>query len=443
VATVQVELPPKLVDVFAGEADYRGAYGGRGSAKTRSFAKMAAVWGLKWATAGTRGVIVCGREFMNSLAESSFAEIKSAIMETPWLAAMYDVGEKYIRTKDGNVSFEFVGLRHNLDSIKSKSRILLLWVDEAEPVSDAAWIKTIPTVREEGAEIWVTWNPEREQSATHKRFRLNPPSRSKIIEINYSDNPWFPASLDRKREDDKRDRPEQYDHIWMGGFKTVVEGAYFAAGLVKAKEQGRIGRVTADPLLPVRAYADIGGTSARSDAFVFWMVQFVGREIRVLDHYEAVGQEFGEHVHWLRTNGYERAEIVLPHDGLSHDKVWRVTPESFFREAGFRVRSMPNAGAGAASARVEAVRRILPVCWFNAETTEGGRQALGWYHEKRQEDRNIGLGPEHDWSSHSADAFGGMAMDYKPPSVSVAEAAQSHRPSWRRQSQGGDSWKTL
>src|SRR4051794_14575250 len=129
-ATVRVELPPKLVPVFTGEAMYRGAYGGRGSAKTRSFAKMAAVWGVRFAQANEPGVIVCGREFMNSLDESSMAEVKAAIASEPWLASQYDVGEKYIRTKDKRIEFAFIGLRHNLDSIKSKALIRLLWVDE-------------------------------------------------------------------------------------------------------------------------------------------------------------------------------------------------------------------------------------------------------------------------------------------------------------------------
>jgi phage terminase large subunit len=84
---------------------YRGAYGGRGSAKTRTFAKMAAVHGLRCAQAGESGVIVCGREFMNSLDESSMAEVKAAIESEPWLAAAYDVGEKYIRTADRRVRF--------------------------------------------------------------------------------------------------------------------------------------------------------------------------------------------------------------------------------------------------------------------------------------------------------------------------------------------------
>lgn len=426
-ATVRIELPPKLIPVFAGEADFRGAYGGRGSAKTRSFAKMAAVRALMWAQQGVRGAVVCGREFMNSLAESSMAEVKAAIQSEPWLAAHFDVGEEYIRTTDRRVEFAFIGLRRNLDSIKSKARILLLWVDEAENVSETAWEKALPTVREEGSEVWITWNPELETSATHKRFRVDPPARSKIVQLNYRDNPFFPASLDRKRLDDKAKRPDSYDHVWEGGFKTAISGAYFAAALAVAKEQGRIGRLAPDPLMTLRGYWDIGGTGAKADACAIWIVQFIGREVRAIRYYEAVGQPLASHVEWLRRNGFSGAQCVLPHDGAANDKVFAVSYESELRKAGFDVKVIPNMGAGAAMTRIEAARRVLPSVWFNdamvrdlregeegkeVDATGAGRTALGWYHERRDEKRNIGFGPNHDWASHGADAFGMMAVDY-------------------------------
>jgi len=232
---------------------FRGAYGGRGSAKTRSFAKMAAVRAMMWATEGREGIVLCGREFMNSLADSSFAEVKAAISSESWLAAFFDVGETYIRTKCRRISFVFAGLRHNLDSIKSKAKILLLWVDEAEPVSSNAWTVTIPTVREEGAEIWVTWNPDRKKSATHIRFRERPPAGSKIVELNWRDNPFFPTILNATRINDLANPPDQYDWVWNGGFRTVVEGAYYSKLLVQAKEQKRIDFVSHDPPMQVRA----------------------------------------------------------------------------------------------------------------------------------------------------------------------------------------------
>lgn len=416
--TARVELPPKLVSLFAGQARYRIAYGGRGSGKTRGFALMSAVKAYQYAGEGKSGVILCGREHLNSLDESSMEEIKQAIRSTPWLEPHFEIGEKFIRTRDHRVNYVFAGLRHNLDSIKSKSRILLAWVDEAEAVSDKAWLKLIPTVREEGSEIWISYNPERETSATHLRFRADPPVDAKITEMNWRDNPWFPKVLDQERLEDKKKRPDQYDHVWEGDFVRVVEGAYYADLLTQASLQGRIGTVMADPYLPLRIFCDIGGTGARSDAFSMWIAQFVAREVRVLDYYEAVGQPFATHLAWLRKRGYdsEAAQVWLPHDGATHDRVHDVSYESAFRSAGYRVTVVPNQGKGAASARVEALRRLFPLLWFNESTTKGGRDALGWYHEKIDERRGIGLGPEHDWASHGADAAGLMAVAYEPPS---------------------------
>ena len=429
----RVRIPPKLIPVFLGEARYRGAYGGRGSAKTQTFAKMTAVRGYQWSQAGERGVIVCGREFMNSLDESSLEEVKAAIQSEPWLAAHYDIGEKYVRTRDGRISYAFTGLRHNLDSIKSKARIKLLWVDEGEPVTETAWEKAIPSVREHDSEIWVTWNPERRTSATHKRFRLDPPDGAKIIEMNYRDNPWFPSVLETERLEDLTKRPESYPHVWEGDFKTHVSGAYFARDLLAAKNEGRICHVARDPLMTVRAVWDIGGTGAKADACAIWIVQFVGREIRALNYYEAVGQPLATHVNWLRENGYGSALCILPHDGKSNDKVYDVSYESALRDAGLEVQVIPNQGAGAAMMRVEAARRMFGLAWFNADTTEPGREALGFYHEKIDEKREIGLGPHHDWSSHGADAWGLVCVVYEAPQVERAERAS-------RRYRGEGSW---
>lgn len=231
----QIELPPKLIPVFSGPARYRGAYGGRGSAKTRSFALMTAVRAYMYAEAGVSGVILGGREYMNSLDESSMEEIKQAIRSIPWLDAYFDIGEKYIRTKNRRVSYVFAGLRHNVDSIKSKARVLIAWVDEAENVSETAWQKLAPTVREDGSEIWITWNPEKDGSPTDKRFRKNPPPNSKIVELNYTDNPWFPDVLEQERlADRERLDDATYAWIWEGAYREnsdaqIMAGKYRVA----------------------------------------------------------------------------------------------------------------------------------------------------------------------------------------------------------------------
>ena len=394
---------------------YRGSWGGRGSGKTRSFAKMAAVKGRQLAEAGETGLIVGARQYMTSLDESSMAEVKAAIASEPWLQEYYDVGEKYIRTIDRRIEFDFIGLQRNIDSVKSKARIRILWADEAEPITSEAWEKVDPTVREDGAEIWVTWNPESKRSSTHERFRVNPPPESKFVELNWRDNPWFPSTLEKKRVHSKETDPDNYEHIWEGAFKTVHTGAYFAKQLTEAKAQGRIGNVARDPLMTIRAYWDIGGTGSKADATAIWICQFIGREIRVLDYYEARHQPLATHVQWLRDNGYSKALCVLPHDGEHGEKVYDASYEGAVRAAGFEVEIVKNQGKGAAKMRIEAARRLFPSIWFNDKKTEPGRDALGFYHAKLDEQRDIDLGPDHDWSSHGADAFGMMCVHYEIP----------------------------
>lgn len=233
--TIEIELPPKLIDVFTDgpdeQIDYRGAYGGRGSGKTYNFAKMSAVRGAALAQAGRSGQILCAREFMSSLADSSMSEVKAAIASEPWLSSLWTVGESFIRTKGflpGRVDYSFTGLGHNLGNLKSKARILLCWVDEAERVSEEAWSVLLPTVRDAASEIWVTWNPEHEGSATDLRWRQNPPDNAKIACLNWQDNPWFDATrLGRQRLDDLRNRPSQYGWIWDGDYAAPREGGLF------------------------------------------------------------------------------------------------------------------------------------------------------------------------------------------------------------------------
>lgn len=423
---VQIQLPNKLIPLFVGPADVRGARGGRGSAKTRSFAKMAAVRGYMYGMQGITGIILCARQYMNSLDDSSLEEVKRAIEDEPFLAEYYDVGEKYIRSHDGRISFSFAGLDRSIASVKSKGRILLCWVDEAEPVTADAWSTLIPTLREEGsdwnAELWVTWNPKRKTAAVESRFRNANDALIRIVELNWRDNPKFPAKLERERLRDLEKRPDQYDHIWEGDYVSVVEGAYYAANLTKARAARRIGRFAPDPLLTIRLFVDIGGTGARADAFSMWAMQFIGREIRALDYYEAVGQPLATHLRWLHSRGYkpDRAQIWLPHDGGTNDRVIDVSYESALKAAGYDVEVVPNQGKGAAKQRIEAARRyfdsiyfnapddvpLTPEGWYEQPTCAAGIEAIGWYHEKKDDERGIGLGPDHDWSSHGADSFG-------------------------------------
>lgn len=222
----RVELPPKLLPVFApkrGDLRYRGAYGGRGSGKSFTFAKMAAIWGIVEPLR-----ILCTRELQVSIKESFHAELKSAISATPWLANAYDVGIDYIRGKNGT-EFIFRGLRHNIGAIKGLAQIDLCIVEEAEDIPEASWIDLEPTIRAPLSEIWVIWNPRTDGSPVDKRFVKETPPRSRIVEMNYMDNPWFPMVLDEQRQHQRQIFDDAtYAHIWEGAYLQRTDAQIFA-----------------------------------------------------------------------------------------------------------------------------------------------------------------------------------------------------------------------
>lgn len=406
IATPRVFLP--LLE----PARYKGAHGGRGSGKSHFFAELL----IERCVAGKTDA-VCIREIQKSLKQSVKKLLESKIVSLG-VGDQFEVLEAEIRGANGSLII-FQGMQdHTAESIKSLEDFDIAWVEEAQSLSQTSLTLLRPTIRKPGSELWFSWNPRHKHDPVDVLLRgPTPPTGAVVLPVNWSDNPWFPAELEQERQDDERDRPESYDHIWEGGYAKVIEGAYFAKDLIAAKQQGRICRVPFDPLMTVRLFVDIGGTGARADAFTIWPAQFIGREIRTRDYYEAVGQPLSAHLAWLRTKGYtpDRAEFWLPHDGATNDKVYAVSYESALREAGYRVTVVPNQGKGAAKARIEAGRRRFPIIWFDEETTEPGRDALGAYHERKDEVRNVGLGPEHDWASHGADAFGLMCVAYREP----------------------------
>jgi len=412
---VEIETAP-VFEPLLSPARYKAAWGGRGSGKSWFFASMMIEDHL--ANPGMRSV--CIREVQKSLKESAKRLLEATIEKFGLKEADgFRVLTDRIDTPGGGTII-FQGMQdHTAESIKSLEGFNRAWVEEAQTLSARSLQLLRPTIRAPGSELWFSWNPRRKDDPVDAMFRGGEaPTNSTVIKANWGDNPWFPDELEQERLDCLRDNPDQYEHIWNGDYVTVAEGAYFAQHLAKARAEGRIGVVAADPLMRLRTFWDIGGTGAKADACAIWVAQFVGQQIRVVDYYEAQGQPLAAHVAWLRSSGYDGCEIVLPHDGATHDKVHQVSYESALREALFPVTVVPNQGAGAAAARIEAARRLFPSIWFNEATTEGGLAALGWYHERRDESRNIGLGPEHDWASHGADAFGLMCVAYKPPVAS-------------------------
>lgn len=403
-------------------ARYKGAWGGRGSGKSHFMAE--ALIEEHVVHRGLRSV--CLREVQRSLRDSSKRVLEDKIRLHGLADHFRILDDRIIAPGDGVIIFN--GMQdHNAETIKSLEGFGRGWFEEAQTASERSLTLLRPTIRTPGSELWFSWNPRRKADAVDRLLRSAPPAGAIVVQANWRDNPWFPPELEDERIYDEANNPEQYAHIWEGGYATVTSGAYYAAGLLKARQEGRIGKVAADPLMTIYAIWDIGGTGAKADACAIWLVQFVGKEVRVLDYYEAVGQPLATHVAWLRKHDYDAAYCILPHDGAQGDKVYKITYESALKDAGFKVRVVPNQGAGAANLRIEAARRIFPRIWFNETTTEAGREALGYYHEKRDDKRQVGLGPEHDWASHGADAFGLMCVVYEEPKRPVAEEPEHPR----------------
>jgi len=214
--TYKIGIPPKLGAVFKppkGAVRYRGAYGGRGSGKSFSFALMAALRGAE-----TPLRVLCTREYQSSIKESFHAELKAAIEKYPWLKERYHVGVDYLRGQNGT-EFIFKGLRRNIQAIKSMAQVDLCIVEEAEDIPETAWRDLIPTIRAPGSEIWLIWNPREEGSPVDRRFRKVARKNAVIRELNYQDNPWFPEVLEAERAHDiEALDPGTYAHIWEGAY---------------------------------------------------------------------------------------------------------------------------------------------------------------------------------------------------------------------------------
>ena len=250
---------------------YLGAWGGRGSGKSHFFAEKLIEDCLaepgENGGAGMRAV--CIREVQKDLAQSSKLLIESKLLEHGiGQADGFRVYEDRIKTPgDGLIIFK--GMQdYTAESIKSLEGFKRCWWEEAQTATGPSLNMLRPTIRAAGSQLWFSWNPRRRTDPVDVMLRAEErPSGAIVVRANWRDNPWFPAPLEQERQDCLRMQPEQYDHIWEGGYATVLEGAYFAKSIAAARQEGRIGRVSADPVMQVRICCDLGGTGAKSDAF--------------------------------------------------------------------------------------------------------------------------------------------------------------------------------
>jgi phage terminase large subunit len=207
---------------------FKSIRGGRGSAKSWTVARH-----MLLESAQRKLVNLCAREYQNSIADSVHALLKNQIADLG-LASFYDVQQNTIRGKNGSL-FIFSGLGKNIDSIKSKEGIDRVWAEEAQVISEESWSKLTPTIRKEGSEILLTWNPEHAEDPTYKRFVETPPPGVLDLIVNWQDNPWFPDVLAAEKDHLYAVDPESAAHIWGGeplryGDAQVLRGRYIVQG---------------------------------------------------------------------------------------------------------------------------------------------------------------------------------------------------------------------
>lgn len=406
-------LLPEYGELLWRTARHYALYGGRGGAKSHTVAKH-----LLITAAEKDRRIGCCREIQENIKDSVKLLLDDQI-QFLGLQAYFESTDKEIRGLRNNSLFTFKGLWRNPAGIKSMEGFDDLWVEEANRARQRSIDVLIPTIRKETSRFIWTWNPDYEHDPVDRMFRgpKGAPPDSIVRRVGWEDNPWFPEVLRKAKDHDFETDPDKAEHVWGGDYIKAIEGAYFAKQLRAAREQGRFTTLAQDPNFQLKAYWDLG----HSDATAVWVAQFVGERINVLDYCEGSGQPPSYYMNWLRSNGYEQALCVLPHDGASvhPDNPISMSYESQMKKAGFNTKVIRNQGKGAAMQRVDALRRLFPRIWFNEDPTRPGVRALGHYHEKRDEERNFGMGPEHDWSSHGSDAAGLMAIDYQAPQTKL------------------------
>jgi phage terminase large subunit len=407
---------PRYASALWEPARHYSLYGGRGGGKSWAIADHLLIRAAQEVMR-----VGCAREIQKDI-KDSVKQLLDDRIDALGLRSFYTstYSPPYeIRGKNGS-KFTFFGLWRNPDGIKSTEGMDRVWIEEAARVSQRSIDLLLPTVRKEGSALIWSWNPEYDHDPVERLFRgpTGPPPRTILREVSHRDNPWFPAALREQMEHMYASQPDKAAHVYGGQYVQAVEGAYFARELRTARDEGRFCYLARDPNFEIRAYWDLG----HNDATAIWVAQFAGDRVLVLDYCEGSGQPPGYYMQWLRSSGYEQALCVLPHDGSSvhPDNPISMSYEDQMRRAGFRVQVIRNQGRGAAQQRIDALRRLFPRLWFNDDPTRTGVKALAHYHERRDESRNVGLGPEHDWSSHASDAIGLLAITYEPPRRTLA-----------------------
>lgn len=395
--------------------------GGRGSAKSMSIAQDFLIDGFEH-----KKKFLCAREIQNSIKDSVHALLKECI-EMLGLGWFYKVQADGIFGQNGT-EFIFKGLRANAAEIKSMQGVDRCWIEEADKTSAASWKYLVPTIRQEYSDgtcsqIVISFNPELEEDYTYQNFVVDPPKSATVVEMNWRDNPWFPAVLEAERlelwekaQHSKR-KMEEYNWTWEGQCKSVVEGAVYSEEMAVATAQGRICEVPYTPGIPVDTYWDLG----RSDETAIWFIQRVHGMRHAINFYENTGHHIDHYLGVLQDlsaeHGYIYGTHALPHDSDHKLLGQHASVLAQVRAGGRRTAALiprpPRKSLG-----INAGRTVFGVTRFDKEKCADGLAHARRYRYGVSEHSGSTvrtLDPVHDEHSNAMDAWQTFGLADKPP----------------------------
>jgi phage terminase large subunit len=391
------EYPEKLQFLFVPHR-YKVAYGGRGSGKSWSFARALLQQGV-----AKKLRILCTREVQNSIKDSVHKLLSDSI-EAMGYERHYTVQETVIRGANGT-EFLFSGLsKQTATSIKSYEGVDIAWLEEAQAITKRSYDILIPTIRKEGSEIWVSFNPELESDETYKRFVTHPPPDCASAFMNYHDNPWFSDVLEQERVHcQATESSEDYNNIWLGQPRSAVTGAIYANEVAQATMAGRICNLPYDPGLKVHTVWDMGF----GDNMVVIFVQRLRSEIRVIDYIQVRQHRTDQVGAMVNGRMYNWAHDYLPHDGFHTVRGTGLSDKDILTKMGRKVRQTPNIPR---EDGIRNARNIFGRVYFDRTKCADLLECLKRY--RRAETKHGGDGnPVHDEYSDGADAFRYMALN--------------------------------
>jgi len=393
---LEIRLPPKLEPLFTPKR-YKILHGGRGGSKSWGVARALLILGAQNPIR-----ILCAREYQNSIKDSVHKLLSDQITALG-LETFYSIQNAAILGKNGT-EFGFQGLKHNTVNLKSWEGADICWVEEAQTVSKHSWDILIPTIRKEGSEIWVTFNPELETDETYQRFVVDPPPNAWVEKINYTDNPWFPSVLEDERKELERRDHDAYLNVWEGHCRQTLDGAIYAKEIRDATQDKRICKVPYDRTKPVSTFWDLGWSDKTSIIFA----QAVGFEYRVIDFLEDRHRDINYYLKELKDRPYVYDIDWLPHDANSKTLQTGRSVKQLMQAAGRKVNVIP---AVKVEAGINAARTIFTQCYFDENKCTDLLNHLRRYrYDINQDTGQYSKNPLHDEHSHAADAFRYLAL---------------------------------